>query len=179
MTKGEVKPKGKRGGKRPGAGMPKGKVTKKTLEKMKVMRKYEQKIMQHTDQIFREQKAMAFGSYEIFMVEHYKDEITGKVKKNHVHIVDPELIANILDDPDLKQGDNYVLVRTIQPDKFTLDSMLDRVFGKPKPSAEPEDGSKEQAEREERKVRALEKLVQSKEYDQSTQNNGSNTADSE
>lgn len=128
MLKSEVKKK--RGGAQPGAGRPRGKKNKATLEKERVYAEYKNKIMHHADQIFQEQKKMAFGSYECYMVEYYKDEVTGKVKKNHVHITDPELINDILDDPELKQGDNYVLVRTVEPDKYTLDSMLDRAFGK-------------------------------------------------
>jgi hypothetical protein len=127
--KSEVKPTKKNGGARPGAGRKPGGKNQATLDKERALAEYRQKIIAHADQIFREQKAMAFGTYELFIVEHYEDH-NGKVKARHVRVEDPELMANILDDPELQQGDNYVLVRKVEADKFTLDSMLDRAFGK-------------------------------------------------
>jgi len=129
MPKSEVKHKDGRGGARPGAGAKKGSKIQRTIEKEHIMREYKNKILQHADQFFRVQKALAFGHYELFIVEHYEDE-AGKVKKRHILVEDPELMANILDDPELMQGDNYVIVRKVEADKYTLESMLDRAMGK-------------------------------------------------
>lgn len=133
MIKSEVK-KG-RGGARPNAGRPKGKQDPQTIEKNQVLQEYKNKILRHADQFFRTQKALAFGHYELFIVEHYEDH-NGKVKKRHVLVEDPQLMANILDDPELQQGDNYVVVRKVEADKFTLEAMLDRAFGKATQSIE-------------------------------------------
>jgi hypothetical protein len=123
------KKKGKLGGARPGAGMPKGKVTKKVLERQRVEKAYKQKILNKADQILNAQLALALGSYELFLVEMYEDD-NGKRKRRHVQVTDPKLMQAILDDPGMVQGDNYVYVKTVEADKFTLDSLIDRVFGK-------------------------------------------------
>jgi hypothetical protein len=121
--------RGKNGGARKGAGMPKGTKIKRTLEREAVMREYKEKILKHADQFFRVQKTLAFGHYEIFIVEHFEDE-NGKVKRRHVRVEDPQLMVDILDDPESIQGDNYVIVKKIEADKYTLEAMLDRAFGK-------------------------------------------------
>jgi len=127
MTKSEVTKK--RGGARKNAGRPKGKQDPQTIERNQVLQAYKDKILRHADQFFRTQKVLAFGHYEIFIVEHYEDA-NGKVKRRHVLVEEPELMANILDDPELTQGDNYVIVRKVEADKYTLEAMLDRAMGK-------------------------------------------------
>jgi hypothetical protein len=130
ILKKSIKPhKDGRGGKRAGSGQKKGAKIKRTLEKEAVLKEYKEKILKHADQFFRVQKILAFGHYEIFIVEHYEDE-NGKVKRRHVRVEDPQLMADILDDPESMQGDNYVIVKKIEADKYTLESMLDRAFGK-------------------------------------------------
>lgn len=150
MSKSEVKkPKkiigrtGKRGGARPGAGMPKGKKLHRTLERERVEREYKQKIMRQADKLFQTQSVLAFGSYVIYLVEHYED-IDGKLKSRKVLVEDPETIENVLNDPDMMQGDNYYVVQTVPPSEKTLTDMLDRAFGRPTQSVvtESEDGKR-------------------------------------
>lgn len=129
MKKSTIKPQNKHGGPRPNSGRPKGKKNPDTLLKEAVLAEYRQKVMAKADQLLTAQMALALGSVECFIVEHYKD-IDGRTKKRHVRVDDPELMANILDDPELIQGDNYVFVNVVKPDTKTLDSMLDRAFGK-------------------------------------------------
>lgn len=130
ILKKSIKPhKDGRGGKRPNSGQKKGAKIKRTLEKEAVLKAYKEKILNHADQFFRVQKTLAFGHYEIFIVEHYEDE-NGKVKRRHMRVEDPQLMADILDDPESMQGDNYVIVKKIEADKYTLEAMLDRAFGK-------------------------------------------------
>ena len=124
-----------KGGKREGAGRKKGGKNKDTLERERVEYAYKQRILKHADKILNAQLALAFGSYELFIIEHYEDN-NGKVKKRHVRVEDPETMAAILDDPDMQQGDNYVMVKKVEADKYTLDALTDRAFGKPKQSVE-------------------------------------------
>jgi len=121
--------KGKNGGKRPGAGMPKGTKIQRTIEKERTLKEYQEMIRNHALQLFHAQKVLAFGSYTLFVVEHYEDE-SGKIQKRKVLVEDTEMMEAILNNPDMVQGDNYVVIQTNSPDKFTIDSMLDRAFGK-------------------------------------------------
>jgi hypothetical protein len=121
--------KGGHGGARPGSGIKKGTKLARTLEKERTLAEYQRMIREHANQLFQSQKALAFGSVTLFLVEQYEDA-GGKIKERKVLVEDKQLMEDILNDPNMVQGDNYTLVVTNSPDKFTIDSMLDRAFGK-------------------------------------------------
>lgn len=128
-------PKNTHGGARANAGRPKGKPNPKTLDKQRAYKAYKQKIWNTADKLYQTQAKLAYGSIIIYIVEHYQDEM-GKTRKRKVLVEDPQLIEDVLNDPDMIQGDNYFAVTVIPPDPKVITDMLDRGFGKPSQSVE-------------------------------------------
>jgi hypothetical protein len=122
--------RGKNGGKRPGAGMPKGTKIKRTLEKEAVKRAMNERTLAIADKLHNAKSLLALGSHSIFMIEHYEDE-SGRMKKRHVLVTDEKLQADILDNPDMIQGENYVRITNNSPDLKAIESMEAMVWGKP------------------------------------------------
>jgi hypothetical protein len=112
-----------------GGGMPKGKKTAKTIIKEMAKQEMESYIQKKTAPLLKTLFASALGSYEFFLVENYEN---GQNKK--ILVKDPDIIENILNDPDMSQGDNYFIARTVQPDTHAAIHLLDRAYGKPSQS---------------------------------------------
>lgn len=121
----------KNGGKRPGAGRPKGGKNKATLEKQKVQEAFNQRVMQKADVLFNAQLTLALGSMKVFRIDETEQD--GKTKREHVHVTDPEEIKALLDEHDglngVVDGVYYYFV-DVSPDNKAIDSMLNRVFGR-------------------------------------------------
>lgn len=146
------------GGKRKGAGMPKGKVLPKTLQKMAVAAEINQRTMRHADQLWNAQYQKAVGSVMVFRIDEFTDE-NGKIKKEHVHITDPDEIKQFLDNCEGcngYSGDKYYFITEILPDSKTIDSMFDRAFGKAPQSIEITD------ETSQKWRQAIQQLIESK-----------------
>jgi hypothetical protein len=121
----------KRGGARPGAGMPKGKMTAKVLEKMKIKAVYDQRVLKHVDELFTAQLANAKGNTYIYQVVEI--EIGGgKTRKKHELVADPQKILQVLDQNQGNSGEvegGYFIVTTEKPDNIAIKDMFDRAFG--------------------------------------------------
>lgn len=120
------------GGRRPGAGRKPGSLSRKTIERKMVEEALHRRILGAVDRIFNAQLALAEGINYLYRI----DEIgTGKDKRReHVLVTDPEEIKQVLDETDGTGGttdSGYYHISTKAPDNKALDSMLDRVFGKP------------------------------------------------
>jgi hypothetical protein len=121
----------KKGGARPGAGMPKGKMTAKVLERMKVKAEYNQRVLKHVDELFTAQLANAKGNTYIYEVVEI-DIGGGKTRKKHELITDPVKITQVLDENQGNSGEvegGYFIVTTEKPDNIAIKDMLDRTFG--------------------------------------------------
>lgn len=120
-----------RGGPRPGAGRPKGALSKTTIEKRQVEAALTERILRATDHLFNAQYALAKGVVHLYRVE---EETDGKKKRRkHVLVTDPEEIKRVLDETDGDGGvvgESYYFIATSDPDGRAIDSMFDRVFGK-------------------------------------------------
>jgi hypothetical protein len=127
-------PKNTHGGKRQGSGQKAGKKTKKTLEKLKIMEAYKQRVMKHADTIFNAQLANAKGNIFIYEVIEELNENGKKTgKKKHILVDDPHTIQEVLDKNQGQSGlvdDDYFIVTTAKPDNQAIGDMLDRTFGK-------------------------------------------------
>jgi len=126
------------GGKRPGAGRPKGRQGKKTLEQLAVAEAFNQRVLKQADQLFNAQLGLAVGSVRIFRVEESKDK-DGKTKREHVPVTDVCEIKEVLDENGGESGvvnDTYYLITAVIPDNRAIDSMLNRAIGKPKDSVD-------------------------------------------
>ncbi len=121
-----------RGGKREGAGKKPGSKHKATLEKIRVAEAFNQRVMNAADALFNAQLTLATGSMKVFRID---EEITesGKVKRVHVHITDPDEIKALLDEHDGSAGvvkDKYYYFSEVLPDNRAIDSLLNRALGK-------------------------------------------------
>lgn len=127
-----------RGGRRPGAGRPKGKMESQTLEKLRVAETLKQRVLRNTDKLFVAQAQLAFGSMKVIRVDETEDK-KGNVKREHVHVTDVNEIIALLNEheglPGQVDGTYYYFVDVL-PDSRAIDSMLDRTFGKASQSIE-------------------------------------------
>lgn len=120
------------GGARPGAGMPKGYVTKKKLEKLAVKRELDQRVLRAVPKLFAAQMDLACGE-KVLMVKRTTGD--GKDRKVTTEIVtDVETIAEyIIDDGiTLNQETNneYYYITTKQANNQAIEGLLNRVLGK-------------------------------------------------
>jgi len=126
---------GQLGGARPGAGMPKGHKTKKTME-AKVAEEYIRKrVLGALPSIMNSQMSLARGCNYLFKLEKIYDSKSGKwviPKGRQPKIVkDKEEIAKyIAGDFEGKEECDYYFMTTEKPDNKALDSLLDRTLGK-------------------------------------------------
>lgn len=120
------------GGKRAGAGRPKGKPTRATMERQKVAEAFNQRVMQAADALFNAQLTLAVGSMKVFRVD--EPEEGSKEKAKHVHVTDADEIKALLDEhegsPGLVAGVFYYF-SDVLPDNKAIDSLLNRGLGKP------------------------------------------------
>lgn len=129
--------KGTMGGYRPGAGMKKGYKLKRTVEKERALKQYQERIRKHADEIFEAQFSNAVGNILIYRI----DEVgKGKNKKKvHTLIEDREEIKEVLDNGGGKIGEDYYIITVAKPDNYAISDMLDRAFGRPTQTVVTED----------------------------------------
>lgn len=126
-----------KGGKRQGAGRPKGALNKATLEKQAVADAFNQRVMANADALFNAQFSLAVGKASVFRV----DEVgKGKDKKRvHTLVTDADEIKALLDEHDGGAGvvdGVFYYITTAQPDNKAIDSLLNRALGRPKETHE-------------------------------------------
>lgn len=127
----QPKPKKIKGGPRPGSGRPKGKQDARTLDRIRVLQAYKQRILNNADKLLNAQLALAVGVSHLFRVD--ETVVDGKTKREHVLVTDPDEIKKVLDENDGGDGkvdESYYYISTKDPDNRAIDSMLDRTFGK-------------------------------------------------
>lgn len=125
------------GGKRENAGKPKGRVSKKTLEKKAVEAQFAQRVMNVVDSLFNAQYSLAVGSVRVYRVD--EEEVSeGKTKRIHTLVTDSDEIKKVLDETNGKGSatieDDFYFVTEVSPDNKAIDSMLNRALGKPQDS---------------------------------------------
>jgi hypothetical protein len=126
------------GGKRDGAGKPKGKKHKATLEKQAIAEAFNQRVMSHADALFNAQLVLATGSRKVFRIDEEEGE-GGKKKRVHTLVTDADEVKALLDEHEGAAGEvdgNYYYFTEVAPDNRAIDSLLNRAFGKPKETLE-------------------------------------------
>lgn len=124
---------GQLGGARPGAGRPKGKKNKETLEIDAARRALRQRIMRNLEPIITAQLALAKGISYVYRIEKTYDKKDKLTKVEHVLVEDPYEIKEFLDEHEGMNGvvgEDYYYITTKAPDNRALDSLIDRLFGK-------------------------------------------------
>lgn len=118
----------KRGGIRKGSGRKKGQLSKKTLEKKKIEKAMEQKIMRQVDGMLRSQMSLAKGCSYLYVV---RTDDNGRKEKPEI-VTNPAMIEAYLAGELEEERDEYYYITTDKPDNLAINSLIDRVFGKPK-----------------------------------------------
>ena len=120
------------GGARPGAGMPKGKVLPKTVERKRELAEIRKKIRKNADRLINAQMQLALGCSFLYKLV---DKGTGK--KEFVIVQDKEEILRYLN-REFENTDIYYYIGTDKPDNKAISNLLDRAYGKP---TQPVDGN--------------------------------------
>lgn len=114
------------GGKRPGAGRPKGKLSPQTYDKIRVLEQYKQKVMKVADKLFKSQLHLADGISYLYKITTFKNG-----SKSRPELITDQLTIEAYLTGDLEnEKDEYYYITTEPPDNRAIDSMLDRTFGK-------------------------------------------------
>ncbi len=127
----------KLGGKRPGAGRKKGTKSKKTIEQQIVLDALRERIMKNSQRILDSQMSLAQGQQFLYRIETYKN---GSKSKPEL-ITDENTIQKYLDGEfgdgeSIDDDKEYYFITTKEPNNQAIDSMYNRVFGKPIDSLE-------------------------------------------
>lgn len=114
-----------KGGKRPGAGRPKGSLDTRTIEKKKAEQLFTDRVIKNVDKLFNAQISIAEGCSYLYRVD--KVGKGSKEREEHVLVEDPEEIKGYLDG---NTNGEYYYITTKTPDNKAIDSLMDRAFGK-------------------------------------------------
>lgn len=112
------------GGKREGAGRPKGRVS---LEKAIIVDQIKQRVLRNSHKLINAQLSLAYG------VNYLMKITTSKKGAKEVEIVkDPEIIKSYFDDTlnDRKEENEYYYISSEKSDLKAIDSLFDRTIGK-------------------------------------------------
>lgn len=133
------------GGARPGAGRPRGAVSQRTIDRMTAKRRFVDRVIKHTDDLFNAQLDKAIGEKHLMVkiTEYVKDKKTGEntrtIKRQwHEIITDPQTILAFLDgelehndQESINDDENFYYLTTKPADNMAIANMLDRSYGKP------------------------------------------------
>lgn len=114
------------GGPQEGAGRPKGKVSQKTLDKLKVLRAMKERIMRSADQLLNSQMNLAQGVSYLYVIRTNSKGFKEKPELITSQFTIEAYLAGELEDED----NEYYYITTERPDNKALDSLFDRTFGK-------------------------------------------------
>jgi hypothetical protein len=117
------------GGKRPGSGSYVGRKNKSTIEKEALANEIKKRVIKAKDVLLNSQISLAQGCQYLYKIK--------KNKKGDKQNRRPELVTNQNEIADYLAGeyecdeDEYYYMTTERPDNKALDSLIDRVAGKP------------------------------------------------
>lgn len=123
-------------------GRPKGKKTPATLEKEAVLKQFRLKTMQSADVLFNSQLHLATGQTFLYKIEK-ELRVGPKGGKSYINSK-PKIVTNeeeilmylqgLVEEGDMNDSSDpeatYYFITTEKPDRSSIDSLLDRTFGK-------------------------------------------------
>jgi hypothetical protein len=117
--------KSTKGGARPGAGRPAGKLNKINEQRQIAKERFISRVNKMVDELFNAQANIAKGATHLYRVD--KDSKGNNLPAELV--TSPAEIKDYIDET--LDSDSYYYITTERPDNKALDSMLNRAFGKP------------------------------------------------
>lgn len=115
----------KHGGVRAGAGMPKGKKTRKTIQKEIELAYIKERVSRAKETIIDAQLSLARGLSYLYRIDK---DAKGNNKKPELVTAQYEIEAYLSGEAD---EDSYYYITTVRPENNAIDSLLDRTVGKP------------------------------------------------
>lgn len=91
---------------------------------------FKKRVALHSSKLLTAMLTAAMGEQFLYKVVHEPGR-GDTVKRTHVRITDPEEIQEYLDNPLLVEGDDYYYISTKSPDITAINSLLDRMMGRP------------------------------------------------
>lgn len=123
-------------GRKPGPGLPKGYKFKHTLERQTAKRHFEERIIAELDPLINAQFDLAKGVMVMFA--HEKNAEGKRVGKLY-RVTEPDEILELLNSGG-ENGTDFYYLSVKDPDGKMLDSLMNRVFGRPKETVEVQPG---------------------------------------
>ena len=122
------------GGAREGAGRPVGVKNKTTIERQIAEEEFKNRILASIHDLLNTQMNIAKGASYLYRIDETGEG--SKKKREHVLVTDSEEIKRVLDEVEGtgQVDDSYYYITTRTPDNKALDSLIDRVFGRPSQS---------------------------------------------
>lgn len=140
--------KGGNGGKREGAGRPKGRLANHTMTAQQAKARFIERVNKHVDDLFDAQLDLAKGE-KILMVKITERDDDGKIKKiYHEVVTDPETIQQYMNNEEgynagyenLNDDEEFYYITTKPSNNQAIQGMLDRAFGRAPEKIEVEGG---------------------------------------
>lgn len=122
------------GGKRPGQGAYLGRKNKKTIERDILAEEIKKRVIAAKDVLLNSQLSLAQGCQYLYKIKKNKGKKEGD--RRPVLVTSQTEIENYLAGMYEGGEDEYYYMTTERPDNKALDSLLDRVAGRPKQSVE-------------------------------------------
>lgn len=128
-------------------GRPTGTENKATKARRLALEAYKDRVAKNVNNLLNAQMNLAQGVSVLYRID---TEIIGsgknekRIKKRPVIVTDPEEIQNYLDGEygegeSMNDNDTYYYITTQLPDNRAIDSMMDRVYGRPSQSIDLKD----------------------------------------
>lgn len=127
------------GGRREGAGRPKGSLGKRTLGALEAKQRYIERVNKYVDKLFDAQLDLAIGE-KVLMVKRTDRNKDGKIIRTyHEAVTDPELISQYLDNEvgdehsefhEINDDETFYYMTTRPANNQAITAMLDRAYGK-------------------------------------------------
>lgn len=122
--------KTKAGGRRPGAGRPKGAANYNTRQRAAIKKAFEDRIHSNADRLLNAALTKALG--ESFLIHKYTVGSGAKTRVETEVVSDVELIISYLNDELNNLPDNeFYYISTKPVDVYAINTLYDRAFGKP------------------------------------------------
>jgi len=131
MKNESLKKKSRWGGARQNSGRPAGSMNKKTREKKEAEDYFKQRIIDSIEEIVNSQMNLAKGCQMLFRIDKEKDSKGKEIKSKPMLVTSQDEIESYLAGEYDDDQESYYFITTERPDIRALDSLTNRVFGKP------------------------------------------------
>lgn len=102
----------------------------KEINEEEIEQTFKKRIHLHSNRLLTALLTAAMGEQFLYKVVVASDD-QGKFKKKHVQVTDPEEIREYLDNPMDVEGSDYYYISKKTPDITAINSLLDRMMGRP------------------------------------------------